>query len=208
MIIYGTKQTIERFKFPITDKLPDDLRQMAKLITLKEQGTRLFEWGAKIFYFDGRKCLQVVNFASKFTLFLFDLKVSNVKNVGNLAANYMFEIYKEDKEMQTYLEKYFAEAPIVCFEKLTDRSAIATLNHTQLEFADDGYAFFRYIENGVLQTLKINRIINFDWFFTMKINGKTEYITSGVRFKELLKERYGKNRAEVFVNMDNSGMLS
>ncbi len=37
-------------------------------------GDQLLEWGLKLFYFDGMKCVQAVNFASKLTLFLFDIK--------------------------------------------------------------------------------------------------------------------------------------
>lgn len=58
------------------------------------------EWGGKLFYFDRRKCLQVVNFASKLTLVLVDIKVDDLPSVGNLIANYLFDVYSESKEMK------------------------------------------------------------------------------------------------------------
>jgi hypothetical protein len=65
----------------------------------KESGDKLLEWGAKLFYFDRRKCIQVVNFASKFTLFLIDIKVIDLENVGDMMAHYLLELYKSDREM-------------------------------------------------------------------------------------------------------------
>lgn len=41
--------------------------------------------------------------------------------------------------------------------KITDRSIIASLNHNQFEFADNGYAFYDYIENGILKSKEINK---------------------------------------------------
>lgn len=38
------------------------------------------------------------------------------------------------------------------FLKITDKSIIASLNHNQFEFADDGYAFYEYIKNEVLKS--------------------------------------------------------
>lgn len=79
---------------------------------------------------------------------------------------------------------------MVCFSKITDRGIIATLNHTQLTFADDGYRFYDFIEDGVLHTIEINREMNFNWILTQKVNGKTEYFEPGERFRELLLQRY------------------
>ncbi len=190
MIFYVTKQTFERYKL----KMPEDMRfpinEIGKSIILREGGNRLLEWGGKLFYFDRRKCIQFVNFASKLTLFLFDIKMDDLPNVGNYMANYLFDIYSEDKKMTKSIERFFDEHPACCFSKLIDKSAIATLNHTQLSFADDGYRFYSFIENGILNTRKINRMINTDWLFTQKINGETEYFYAADKFKDLLTEMY------------------
>lgn len=74
----------------------------------------------------------------------------------------------------------------ISFAKLTDRSIISTLNRTQREFADDGSQFYHFLRSGVLYTMEINREVNFNWIFTMKINGKTEYLRSGEKFRELV----------------------
>lgn len=191
MIIYATKLTFERYS---SLKLPKDLtpplNEIAESIIEKESGDRLLEWGAKLFYFDKKKCIQVVNFASKLTLFLVDVKVADLENTSNMMAHYIFELYKEDKEMIVALNKMFEESPITCFNKLTDKSAIATLNKTQRDFTFDGYRFYDFIREGVLHTLEINKEVNFKWLFTMKEQGKIEYIYAGEKFRELVLNRY------------------
>lgn len=117
---------------------------------------------------------------------LVDVKVADLENVGDMMAHYLIELYKTDKQMTKALKKMFEENPITCFEKLTDKSAIATLNTTQSRFADDGYRFYEFIRDGILHTLEINHAVNFDWLFTMKINGKIEYIYAGEKFKEIV----------------------
>ncbi len=80
----------------------------------------------------------------------------------------------------------------VCFEKLLDKSAIATLNTTQFKFLDDGYRLYEFIENDILKTKEVNYMVNFQYLFTLKKDNKTEYIYAGEEFREQVIKRYGK----------------
>lgn len=190
MIIYATKQTFERYKLKLPSELTPPINIIAETVIKNEGGDKLLEWGAKLFYFDKRKCIQVVNFASKFTLFLVDIKVADLENVGDMMVHYLLELYKNDKQMTMALKKMFEGNPVTCFAKLTDKSAIATLNTTQRGFADDGYRFYEFLRGGILHTMEINYAVNFKWLFTIKNNGKTEYIYAGEKFREIVLERY------------------
>lgn len=192
MIIYATKQTIERYKIKMPQEFSDPvMRPIVETIYEKEHGDRLLEWGAKLFYFDRRKCIQVCNFASKFTVILVDVKVADLESIGDTIARYMLDIYSDNAEMTQLLEKFFADYPLVCFAKLTDRSAISTLNRLQTYYLEDGYRLYDYIENGILQTRKLNRFLNTDYFVTEKVNGKSEYFYPAEKLEMLIKERYG-----------------
>ena len=79
---------------------------------------------------------------------------------------------------------------LVCFSKLTDRRIISTMNRFQSIYLEDGYYLYNFIENNVLQTLKLNRQINKKYLVTDKINGKTVYFYPAERFEELLVEYY------------------
>jgi len=190
MIFYVTKQTFERYKLKMPEDLSFPMNQIARATIARESGNSLLEWGGKLFYFDRRKCIQFVNFASKLTIFVFDIKMDDLPMVGNYIANYLLDIYSNDKMMIQYLKKLFEEHPACFFSKLTDKSAISTLNRTQWMFAEDGYRFYDFIENGILNTRKINKLVNTDWLFTQKINGKTEYFYAADKFKKLLTEKY------------------
>lgn len=77
MIIYATKKTLERYNLKLPSQLNPSLRMLTESAIRAESGDGLLEWGAKLFYFDRRKCIQITNFASKFTLFLCDIKVAD-----------------------------------------------------------------------------------------------------------------------------------
>lgn len=158
--------------FPIPDKYIDEIKEtelgkvMDKIFSGKELGKgkggisfltkdELLEWGLKLFYFGGRKCVQAVNFASKLTLFLFDIKSEEIGDIANGIAMYLNEIYSQDLKTKSILERFFAEYPICTFSRLVNKSIIASLNHNQFQYADDGYRFYEYIDKNILNTIKI-----------------------------------------------------
>lgn len=61
MIIYATKQTFERYKLKLPSELSHPINMIAQTVIENESGDKLLEWGAKLFCFDRRKCIQVVN---------------------------------------------------------------------------------------------------------------------------------------------------
>lgn len=177
--------------------MPDEMTppydKFVKHIIDNEQNDRLLEWGCKLFYFDRRKCLQLVNFASKLTIILVDIRVDELKSLGQYICHYLEEIYKEDKEMLFAMDKMFKKYPISCLSKLTDKSAIATLNMTQRSYLEDGYRLVDYIKDGILHTVELNKDVNFkNWIFSRKIDGKTDYFFSGKLFREMVINRFGE----------------
>lgn len=193
MIFYATKKMFERYRLKTIDEFDDSARRVAGAIVQKEQGDRLLEWGVKLFYLDRKKCLVLMNFASKFTVFLPDLKVQDIENIGGFVAYYLQQLYKDDRQMtEIFLPKYFAESPVCVFVPLRDKSMISHLNHIVQDYALDGYRFYDFIENGILKTVPLNLQVNFNFLVGETINGKKTYIYSGERFKELLTQRYRK----------------
>ena len=190
MILYATTQTIQRYKLKMLNELSPEMPSLALAIIERDAGSMLREWGMKLFYFDGRKCLQAVNFASKFTLFLFDIKVADLENLGLLMAQYILDRNAEDAEMTKCLIRMFEQDQFVAFAPLKNRNMIATLNHTQSDYAFDGERFWDYIENGTLHTRKINRDINWNYFFTYKAIGMKDYYFPAELFRELVVKEY------------------
>ena len=189
MILYITKKTKDRFNIPLYSELTDELELLARNILVKEQDD-IFKWGVKIFYFDRRKCLQIMNFASKVSIFLIDIKVQDVKEISNMLAHYLKIIYEDDLEVVELLDRYFKETPISFFDTLKDRSVIGSLNHNERYFLEGGYRLYDFIENGTLHTIRINKQFNFGYIVGKKSNGKTEYIVPGEEFKKMLSQRY------------------
>lgn len=189
MILYITKKTKDRFNIPLYSELTDELELLARNILVKEQDD-IFKWGVKIFYFDRRKCLQIMNFASKVSIFLIDIKVQDVKEISNMLAHYLKIIYEDDLEVVELLDRYFKETPISFFDTLKDRSVIGSLNHNERYFLEGGYRLYDFIENGTLHTIRLNKQFNFRYIVGKKSNGKTEYNVPGEEFKKMLSQRY------------------
>lgn len=191
MILYVTKETFKRYKLKMPNEMESPIvKTVSEAVIEKETGDSLMEWGGKLFYFNRRKCLQVVNFASKLTLVLVDIKVDDLPSLGSLIANYLFEIYSDNKEMQKILEKNFELHPAMCFSKLTNQSIIATLNHTERDWLNYGYRLYEFINDGILHTVEINKEINSNWIFGIKKGNKKDYVYGAVEFERLMKERY------------------
>ena len=191
MIYYATQETMDRYKLKRPHEMSPGIKELCEQIIEKEQGNSLYEWGVKLFYFDRRKCLQIVHFLTKMTVFLIDFKVNEIENAANAVAQYLFYLYEPDRKMKKALERYFASSPFVTFEKLTNRSIATTLNQTRRNFAFDGYRFYDFIENGILQSKKINRAAA-EYPRMMKVDGKTEYIIPKEYFKEVILEKFRK----------------
>lgn len=190
MIVYATQKTVDRYQLKMPDELSSPLKESVGAVIEREAGDRLLEWGMKLFYFNRRKCLQIANFASKFTLFLVDIKVGDLKHIGTLMAHYMYDIYSDNPEMISLLDRFFNEHSVVVISRLKDKSIIAQLNHSQIYFADDGYRLYDFVEDGYVKGKKINEFFNTQWLVTQMNDGKKEYVYPTEIFEKLLKERY------------------
>lgn len=190
MILYATKETIKELNIPMPDELSIFNNIIANKVIKEQTGDGLLEWGLKLFYFDGRKCIQVVNFASRLALFLFDIKNEEIGDIANEIAMYLNKIYSKDLCMKSILEKFYNEYPVCVFSRLVNKSIIASLNHNQSQHADNGYRFYEYIDKNILNTIKINNDFNWNYLTIKNINGKKEYIYPAEYFRELLINRY------------------
>lgn len=191
MILYATKQTIKELNIPMPDELSTFNNIIANKVMEEQSGNELLEWVLKLFYFDGRKCLQAINFASKLAVFLFDIGNEEIGDIANTIVMYLNEIYSNDFNMKRILEKFYDEYPVCAFSRLVNKSIISSLNHNQFQYADDGYRFYEYIDKNILNTIKINKDFNWNYLTTKNIDGKKEYIYPAEYFRELFINRYG-----------------
>lgn len=189
MIFYATKETMQRYKLKTPDQLKSEVAPYAQAIILKERGNRLYEWGCKLFYFDRRKCMQVMHYETKLVIFLVDIKIKELNNAVNLIPHYLMDMYSSDTIMQKALEQYFESSHHICFDKITDRSIIASMNSIQNRWALDGYRFYDYIWDGILHTRQINREVN-EMPVSRKVEGKEEWFVPYKLFAETIKSNF------------------
>lgn len=192
MIYYATKETMQRYKLKTPEKLDPSISPLAQTVKQKEAGQRIYEWGCKLFYFDRRKCLQIMHFETKLVIYLVDLKMAEREYAGDAVAHYLMDMYESDRKMCRALRSFFASAPVVIFDQITDRSMITCMNSMLNRWAMDGYRFYDYISGGILHTKKINRDVN-EMPVTVTIDGKKEWIVPYEYFAQVIKERFLSN---------------
>lgn len=190
MIFYFTKDTLKQYHLKLPHELPPETAKIAQTVIEQESGDRFLEWGAKLFWFNRRKCLQLVHFASKLTLVLVDFKKADMENLGDWIAHYLLFLYADNPETTALIHRYLSEAPVAAITQIKDRSIIATLNSTQLSFLLGGQRLWDYVHGSILNTHQLNYDLNFDWLITRKENDKTIWFKSGEYFEQMLKERY------------------
>ncbi len=189
MIYYATKETMQRFKLKTPEMIHPSVSLLAQAIKQKEAGQRIYEWGCKVFDFSRRTCLQIMHFEIKMVIYLIDWKTDEIEHAANAVAEYLPDMYKDDKQMHEALKRFFKSAFHVVFDRITDRSMITSMNSLLIRWAMDGYRFYDYIDNGTLYTKKINRDVN---AFPMTIikNGKKEWIIPYEYFAQEIKRRF------------------
>lgn len=192
MIIYSTKETIKQFNIKMSRELGYPLNEAAQAVINREGGDELLEWGAKYFEFDGRKCMQIMNLASMFTLFLVDVGRVELHHIGNMMANYMHDIYENDEKMLGAIEKMFSISNGICHVSLNDSNVLMMMTQTQLKFALNGRRFYSFVENGVLNVSAINKQFNREWPVRITVDDKSEEFLPADKFRELMIERFGK----------------
>ena len=58
MIIYATKQTVDRYGMTMPENFMNLIMKSVVQNTYDlEKDNSIFEWGANVFYYDGRKCI-------------------------------------------------------------------------------------------------------------------------------------------------------
>lgn len=191
MIYYATKGTMEVFELKTPENMHPSISPLAQAVKQKEAGQRIYEWGCKAFDFDGRKCLQIMHFETKMVIYLIDWKADEIEYAANAVAEYLMDMYKDDKQMQNALKRFFRSAFYVAFDRITDRSMITSMNSVLNRWAMDGYRFYDYIDNGTLYTKKINRDVN-EIPATITINGRKEWIIPYEYFAQTIKSRFLK----------------
>ena len=194
MIIYATAKTRERFG--MTDIFADPNADEALLAAAKEDlGEELQQWGAKLFYFDGRKSLLLCNVATKFMVVLAGLRKSDVDDIGNQLAFVTMNLYRDDPEMMAALARMFGESPDPAFAKLTDKRIISQLNMIEGRQLADGWLLWKHIDDeGILHLIDVARYLDFEFPVADRKRyegGVYGFYRAGERFRDEVLAAFG-----------------
>lgn len=194
MIIYATKQTVDRYGMTMPENFTDPIMKSVVQNTYDlEKDNSILEWEQRYFILTVENVFKFVILASKLTFVLIDIKKSELEIVGDLIARYLLELYAGNKKMIKLLKRMFNEHPVCLFAKFTNKKIIASMNSFQLTYIDTGSIYYNSIENGILKTIDINKKINKELYVARyDVGGKKEYLFPADKFEELLTEYYSQ----------------
>ena len=191
MVLYITQRTADKYLLKMPHELSNPMKPVVYEVMRRERGKSIFEWGAKLFYFEGKKCLQVMNFETKLTFFLFNVTMTVMEELAKWLVDYMFLLYSDNDKMTKCIKKYVDDSKFIYFDLLEDKNIITTINHTHRIFVEEERRLYDFMDNGVPNVAEINRKINFEWFFPKKEGDQICYFYSGKMFEEVLAKKYG-----------------
>ncbi len=191
MIFHITQGLADKFAITMADKLPEGDRVPAMQLLKIKKWDPLTAWGIKGFDFRGVRSFQIMNFATKLAFFVFNVDRGNEEQFGMIMWEYLKVLYGEDKRMMEALEEYFSQNRYSVYTPLVDKPALASLVSNERIFTNQE-RIKKYIQNGVLQTSKLNWEYNKGYLIARVVRGRTEFIVPADRFKEILLERFGK----------------
>lgn len=195
MVFHITQGFANRFNLTMADALPAEEKVSAMHLLKIKKWDPLVAWGIKGFDFGKYKCFQMLNFATKFSLFVFNVEDGSVENLGDIIWEYMNVIYAGDEEMLAALEKYFTVNRYSVFTPLLDKPSLASLVRNEQMFTNLE-KLGKYVDGGVLQTKKLNTEYNKGYLVARIFRGKTEFIVPADRFRQLVIERFGGDSNE------------
>ncbi len=139
-----------------------------------------YSWTANLYYNFGKKCIILMNHYSRFTVFCYNIKMADIKNLDTFCLRKIAENLLSIKEFEkSAIEKYIQNAGKVSFGSKTSRNANSQMVEMQYMLC---YTLPELVnENNICNEIELNKIINTDYIMT-SIKETFPYI----RFKTIL----------------------
>lgn len=189
MLIHASPNAISGLNLRTYDKIEGAQSLVAKYFYDKEKGNALNEWACDMFYFLGKRGMQIMHAASGLTIFLFNLNYDEQDVIGQQMQSSLSYIFEDCVELRPALKKFISDSPTYVYDKLTDKAMIARLERTKLETAE-WLDFHSYIENGILRTRKLNKEYNWVKLSSFGKNSKIKKMNAAQAFMTVLMEKY------------------
>src|SRR5574344_2482702 len=129
MIFYITKEMNDYYDLLFTPEANPEFVAIAEEFKTIEKGDELLEWGATAFYFDYRMSIQVINYATKLTLFLMYVPYDAMEDFGNFLIEHLEKLYEGDDVMLRELHNMYKESMCGVFYRLYKKSISHLLSY-------------------------------------------------------------------------------
>lgn len=191
MIVYATHTMMQAYRLNPPEQLQPSLLPFAMSVIQRERGDPMRAWGASLFLFRHRPCIQLMHFPSKLTLYLFDVSSGDLKHLNYTLSRLLLCLYRQDGKMTEAIEHMFSADRHVVFAPLKNKVVQATLNRTHWQFAALGDRFAQYFDcDHVIHATQINHDVNFEFDFNAGSPNAAPY-HSAEHFRAMVLQHYG-----------------
>ena len=123
----------------LLDELDIEKEDLIERDQLEKEGDELYHWHANFFRLERRKCLLLMNVASRCSIFFYGLKKPDFADIEDLVLQAVRENFVADRVPQEWIDRYFAGLSGVGYSKTYSRSVLGCMNDRQnsLEFLLD-----------------------------------------------------------------------
>ena len=181
MNIYVTKETAKRLKLPAVSEP-----------SAAEECDLLMSWGAKLYYFNRRKCIQLVNYETRLTIVLDDLRAQKSAAIPDLLMASLQELFKGDQEMLTCLERMEKEGPVRYGTPIRNRKILSSIVFNETTFLARDVIPKGFVQEGALLTRELNWYLNMQHLFAETIHESGMVSNPGEKFRKRMVERFGE----------------
>ncbi|MCK8826565.1 plasmid pRiA4b ORF-3 family protein [Natroniella acetigena] len=172
--------------FNCTKKLRDEINFPIEVVA-EEDRDDFYNWHAHLFRINRRKCIMLMNVATRYSIFLYGLKKKDFENFTALCRAAIKKNFKADRINKEYITEYFAKAGEVKYTKTYNRSVISTLNNMK---RDTEFRIDDFLPTERMNLIRLNKANNDTPILTLEDTFPSESL------QKTFRERMGQRRQE------------
>lgn len=192
MVFYSDKKTAAEMFSSFPGRSDHELDRTFGTVTQRYSYDPLFAWELEIFTVCGRKCMQVMNILTRFSLFIFDPDESKPLSFQQLMKDCLTDMFQGDPSFCRAIEKCFGASTLCIFKERTDSDASDAMREIRNHFSCDAERFAKSVKS-LHDAKELNLIVNYNLPQTLNVFGRSVTSMSGHIYHDEIINRFNGN---------------
>ncbi|MCK8817619.1 plasmid pRiA4b ORF-3 family protein [Natroniella sulfidigena] len=172
--------------FNCTKKLRNEINFPIEVVA-EEDRDDFYNWHVHLFRINRRKCVMLMNVATRYSIFLYGLKKKDFENFNALCIAAIKKNFKADRIDKEHITEYFAKTGEIKYTKTYNRSVISTLNNMK---RDTEFRIDDFLPTERMNLIRLNKVNNDTPILTLEDTFPSESL------QKTFREKMGQRRQE------------